>query len=63
MTLLMYAATHGNVEQLQALIDCGADINARNSDGETALMRSVVHGHMQCHPILISAMNIFIRID
>ncbi|KAI8109814.1 hypothetical protein M9434_001093 [Picochlorum sp. BPE23] len=48
MTLLMYAATHGNVEQLQALIDC--DVHAKLANGATALSFAAVrrsHEHVK----------------
>jgi ankyrin repeat protein len=37
-TLLMYAAAFGTVEAMQALIDAGADVNAKNALDATALM-------------------------
>jgi uncharacterized protein len=37
-TLLMHAAAFGNIETLKLLADAGADINARNDFGATALL-------------------------
>src|SRR5579863_8023265 len=37
-TLLMHAAALGNVETVRFLIDSGADINAKNDLGATALL-------------------------
>lgn len=37
-TAFMIAVTHGNLEAAQELLDRGADINARNAEGKTALM-------------------------
>lgn len=35
---LLQAARKGNVKAVQILLDAGADVNASNEDGETALM-------------------------
>jgi ankyrin repeat protein len=40
ITPLMYSATVGSVEAMRLLIDHGADVNARNAFGSTALMWS-----------------------
>ena len=40
-TPLMYASAFGSVEALKLLIDAGADVNARNAFGATALMWAV----------------------
>jgi truncated hemoglobin YjbI len=40
-TALHMAARRGNVEVAEALLDCGADIEARDSLGETPLRRSI----------------------
>ena len=40
-TALHMAARRGNVEAAQALLECGADLEARDSLGETPLRRSV----------------------
>jgi hypothetical protein len=40
-TALHMAARRGNIEMAKALLDCGADIEARDSLGETPLRRAV----------------------
>lgn len=40
-TPLMHAAAHGSIETLRLLLDKGADVNARNTGGATALMWAV----------------------
>jgi ankyrin repeat protein len=41
ITPLMYAAENGSIEAMRLLIDRGADVNAQNAFGSTALMWSV----------------------
>lgn len=41
ITPLMYAAELGSIDAMRLLIDCGADVNAQNAFGQTALMWSV----------------------
>ncbi len=41
ITPLMYAAENGSVEAMRLLLDRGADVNAQNAFGSTALMWSV----------------------
>src|SRR5689334_7222807 len=41
ITPLMYAAQAGSVDAMRLLIDRGADVNAQNAYGSTALMWSV----------------------
>jgi ankyrin repeat protein len=41
ITPLMYAATVGSLEAMKILLDAGADVNARNTMKQTALMLSV----------------------
>src|SRR6185503_11702271 len=40
-TPLMYAAAYGSLETTKLLLDKGADVNARNTGGATALMWAV----------------------
>ena len=40
VTLLMHAAAFGNLETMKFLIESGADVNARNDFGATALLWS-----------------------
>ena len=42
----MLAASHGRLEMLDLLLECGADVNARDNDGSTALMCACEHGYM-----------------
>lgn len=37
ITPLMYAATHGDAETVKYLLSCGADVDAVDDDGETAI--------------------------
>lgn len=36
-TALMFATQEGRFEIVELLINCGAEVNAKNEDGETAL--------------------------
>jgi len=47
------AAQGGHKAALQLLLDMGADINERNSDGNTALLEAVYYNHLPCVKILI----------
>src|SRR5687768_10406679 len=40
-TPLMHAAAHGSLDTMRLLLDKGADVNARNTGGATALMWAV----------------------
>ena len=40
-TALIYAAGSGHKDVVKTLVDAGADINARNEEGETAIIKSV----------------------
>ena len=51
---LRYAAgVEGRMEALDLLIDSGADINAVNYDGETALSLALKNNHLQIAELLI----------
>ena len=41
----MLAASHGRLETVALLVACGADVNAQDEDGSTALMCASEHGH------------------
>ncbi|KAF8423351.1 ankyrin repeat-containing domain protein [Tirmania nivea] len=47
------AAQGGHKTALQLLLDIGADINERDSSGETALLQAVFYNHLSCVKILI----------
>lgn len=48
------AAQGGNAQDCAALIDIGADINWRNSDGETPLLAACKRGHTETISILLA---------
>jgi len=47
------AAKRGHKTALQLLLDMGADINERNSDGKIALLEAVISDHLSCVKLLI----------
>jgi len=51
---LHMAARRGNVEVAEALLDCGADIEARDSKGETPLRRAVNCGKTAVAALLVA---------
>jgi hemoglobin len=53
-TALHMAARRGNVEVAEALLDCGADIEARDSLGDTPLRRSVNCNKIEVAALLLS---------
>jgi ankyrin repeat protein len=53
-TALHMAARRGNVEVAAALLDCGADIEARDSLGDTPLRRSVNCNKIEVAALLLS---------
>ena len=53
-TALHMAARRGNVEIAEALLDCGADIDARDSLGDTPLRRSVNCDKIQVASLLFA---------
>ena len=52
---LLFAATHGHREIVQALIDTGADVNHQNQFGDTALIWAAHKGHLEIVQTLIDA--------
>lgn len=45
-TTLMLAASHGKLDVVNLLLECGADINIQDDDGSTALMCAAEHGYL-----------------
>ena len=52
---LMSCAWQGSVQELQALIDAGADVNAADNVGDTALMRAAQRGDAEMVKVLLAA--------
>lgn len=57
-TALLCAAKHGCADIVRALLDKGADINAANKYGETALILAAKKGHTQCVALLAAVPGI-----
>ncbi|XP_034035975.1 KN motif and ankyrin repeat domain-containing protein 3 [Thalassophryne amazonica] len=53
-TALMLAVSHGRQEMVQALLDCGADVNAQDDEGSTALMCASEHGRAEIVKLLLA---------
>jgi ankyrin repeat protein len=51
----MKAADHGNVEVVQQLINAGADVNARDEEGETALDKAADERNLRAVQVLRAA--------
>ena len=51
---LLKAAKDGNIEDVKLLIANGADVNARNKDGETPLHHAASFGHKEIIELLIA---------
>jgi ankyrin repeat protein len=49
----MYAALRGNIKVVRVLLQAGADVNARNNDGSTALTLALEYGHKRIVELLI----------
>ena len=50
----MAAAAHGDLETVRALIEGKADLNAKTSNGKTALMLATAAGHQDVVQLLKS---------
>jgi ankyrin repeat protein len=54
-TPLMYAAAKGNIATAKALLEMGANVNARNSTGDTALRLAASDGTLDVARMLLEA--------
>ncbi|XP_028259388.1 KN motif and ankyrin repeat domain-containing protein 3 isoform X2 [Parambassis ranga] len=52
-TALMLAVSHGRLEMVQALLECGADVNVQDDEGSTALMCASEHGRAEIVKLLL----------
>ena len=52
---LMVAATRGDVAIVQALVDAGADVDARNEKHETAMLFAASNGHASVVQVLLQS--------
>ncbi|XP_075398535.1 KN motif and ankyrin repeat domain-containing protein 3 [Tenrec ecaudatus] len=52
-TALMLAISHGRQDMVAALLACGADVNAQDADGATALMCASEYGHLDTVRLLL----------
>jgi len=50
----MLAASHGRYDMVELLVAAGADVNARDEDGSTALMCACEHGYIDIVQMLLS---------
>ena len=50
---LMREALHGNTEEVQKLIDQGAEVNQKDHNGRTALMFAVINSHYETVKMLL----------
>jgi len=55
MTPLLYASRHDNLELVQLLVERGANVNARNTDGSTALSIAQTNGNSQITNFLLES--------
>ncbi|XP_010603974.2 KN motif and ankyrin repeat domain-containing protein 3 [Fukomys damarensis] len=53
-TALMLAISHGRQDMVAALLECGADVNAQDADGATALMCASKCGHLDTVRLLLA---------
>ncbi|XP_068130419.1 KN motif and ankyrin repeat domain-containing protein 2 [Hyperolius riggenbachi] len=56
-TALMLAVSHGRLDVVRALLQCGADVNVQDHDGSTALMCACEHGHTDIVSLLLAEPN------
>jgi len=51
----MYASQKGRIKVVEALLNNGADVNARTTDGKTALQFASKKGYAEVKELLIKA--------
>ncbi|XP_061681711.1 KN motif and ankyrin repeat domain-containing protein 3 [Syngnathoides biaculeatus] len=52
-TALMLAVSHGRQEMVEALLECGGDVNVQDDEGSTALMCASEHGRAEIVKLLL----------
>uniref|UniRef100_A0A3B4AWA7 Uncharacterized protein n=1 Tax=Periophthalmus magnuspinnatus TaxID=409849 RepID=A0A3B4AWA7_9GOBI len=52
-TALMLAVSHGRLEMVRSLLECGADVNIQDDEGSTALMCASEHGRTEIVKLLL----------
>nr|XP_057928243.1 KN motif and ankyrin repeat domain-containing protein 3 [Doryrhamphus excisus] len=52
-TALMLAVSHGRQEMVEALLECGADVDVQDDEGSTALMCASEHGRAEIVKLLL----------
>ena len=51
----MYGADGGHADTVQALLDAGADVDAKHNNGRTSLINAVVGGYTDTAQALLDA--------
>jgi ankyrin repeat protein len=51
---LRQAASRGDLRELRSLLDAGADIDSRDTDGRTALMLATLNGRLDAVQLLLA---------
>ena len=51
---LFRAIGHGNPEIVQCVVDAGADVDAKDADGDPVLVRAIAHGNVEIVRIIVS---------
>lgn len=58
-TAVLYAALHGQVSAMQMLVEYGADVNAKNDDGQGVLFVAAFDGHVGIiEPAIAAGVNV-----
>jgi ankyrin repeat protein len=50
----MLAVSHGKIDSVRMLLECGAGVNMQDEDGSTSLMCAAEHGHKDIVQLLLS---------